>query len=82
MVHTHQTDVVLRFCDETDVLVVDFIHPLCDCCLVVVTGLVVTVVYELMGYRANNAIITTQVVKWLFNWLGFLSDITHAWLPE
>ena len=55
----HQTDVALQFCDETNVCVDQFILPLCDCCLFVVSALLyVTVAYERMSYKENNAIIT------------------------
>ena len=37
---------------------------------------------EQTGYRENNAIITTPVVIWLFHWLGFPIDFTHAPLLE
>jgi hypothetical protein len=45
---------------KQNVCVVEFIPPLCDCCLFVVSALFyVMVAYEQIGYRGNNAIITT-----------------------
>jgi hypothetical protein len=69
----HWTHVALRFCDETNVSV-EFIPPVCDCCLFVVMALLyVSVAYERMGYRANYAINTGCNI-------AFFTDL--AWLPQ
>ena len=43
----HQTDVALQFWDKTNLCVVEFILPLCDCCIFVVKALLyITVAYD------------------------------------
>ncbi|KAK6300968.1 hypothetical protein J4Q44_G00290660, partial [Coregonus suidteri] len=69
--------VALRFWDETKV----WLNLFCHCVFLLSRPLGLYIyhggkAYELTGYRVNNAIITTQVVIWLFS--GFPSDFTHA----
>jgi hypothetical protein len=70
----HRTDAVVRFCD---VCVAEFIPPLCDCCLFVVTALLF-ITWSMNKWVVEQTTQLSQQVKWLFFWLGFLSDFTQA----